>query len=119
MNALARIQDNLATVGLTIARRHHPARVPRQRAGAPAMDVNGFNRAYRQFFANVNLHTGATLLQPRGDRAPLPRRSSSTRSAPPAPSSKSRAFRSLRGSSRSRPWPSARQVAIETTTDRR
>ena len=70
MNALARIQDNLATVGLTM-RDVITLRVFLDNApGAPAMDVNGFNRAYRQFFANVNLHTGATLLQPRGTGTP-------------------------------------------------
>jgi enamine deaminase RidA (YjgF/YER057c/UK114 family) len=70
MNALARIQDNLATVGLTM-RDVITLRVFLDNApGAQAMDVNGFNRAYRQFFANVNLHTGATLLQPRGTGTP-------------------------------------------------
>ena len=40
--------------------------------GAPTMDFAGFNRAYRQFFANVNLHTGAVLPQRRGTGEPAP-----------------------------------------------
>ena len=40
--------------------------------GAPTMDFAGFNRAYRQFFANVNLHTGAVIPQRRGTADPAP-----------------------------------------------
>ena len=40
--------------------------------GAPTMDFAGFNRAYRQFFANVNLHTGSGLPSRRGTGAPAP-----------------------------------------------
>ena len=72
MNALARIQDNLASVGLTM-RDVLTLRVFMDNApGAPTMDFAGFNRAYRQFFANVNLHTGAVIPQRRGTADPAP-----------------------------------------------
>ena len=72
MNALARIADNLASVGLTM-RDVLTLRVYMDNApGAPTMDFAGFNRAYRQFFANVNLHTGAVLPQRRGTGEPAP-----------------------------------------------
>jgi enamine deaminase RidA (YjgF/YER057c/UK114 family) len=72
MNALARIEDNLEVVGLTmkdvITLRVFLDNAP----GTDRMDFAGFNRAYRQFFANVNLHTGATIPQPRGTGTPGP-----------------------------------------------
>jgi enamine deaminase RidA (YjgF/YER057c/UK114 family) len=72
MNALQRIADNLATVGLSmrdvITLRVYLDNPP----GSAAMDFNGFNRAYRQYFANVDLQTGATLPQPRGTAPPGP-----------------------------------------------
>ncbi len=72
MNALARIQDNLARVGLTmrdvLSLRVYMDNPP----GAERMDFAGFNRAYRQFFANVNLQTQETILQRRGTGAPAP-----------------------------------------------
>jgi enamine deaminase RidA (YjgF/YER057c/UK114 family) len=72
MNALARIADNLATVGLTmrdvITLRIYLDNPP----GQATMDFAGLNRAYRQFVANVDLQTGATLPQPRGTGAPEP-----------------------------------------------
>jgi enamine deaminase RidA (YjgF/YER057c/UK114 family) len=72
MNALARIADNLASVGLSmrdvITLRVYMDNAP----GAATMDFAGFNRAYRQFFANVNLQTGATIPQPRGTETPGP-----------------------------------------------
>jgi enamine deaminase RidA (YjgF/YER057c/UK114 family) len=72
MNALARIADNLASVGLSmrdvITLRVYMDNAP----GAATMDFAGFNRAYRQYFANVNLQTGATILQPRGTGTPAP-----------------------------------------------
>ena len=72
MNALARIQDNLASVGLSM-RDVITLRVFMDNApGAPTMDFGGFNRAYRQFFANVNLHTGAVIPQRRGSADPAP-----------------------------------------------
>lgn len=72
MNALARIADNLASVGLSM-RDVLTLRVYMDNApGAPTMDFAGFNRAYRQFFANVNLHTGAVLPQRVGTADPAP-----------------------------------------------
>jgi enamine deaminase RidA (YjgF/YER057c/UK114 family) len=71
-NALQRIADNLATVGLSM-RDVLSLRVFLDNApGAATMDFAGFNRAYRQFFANVNLQTGATIDQPRGTGTPGP-----------------------------------------------
>ena len=81
MNALARIQENLAVGRPDACDDVITLRVFLDNApGAPAMDFAGFNRAYRQFFANVNLHTGAVI--PQSPRAPprRPRRWSSTRS---------------------------------------
>jgi enamine deaminase RidA (YjgF/YER057c/UK114 family) len=72
LNALQRIADNLATVGLSV-RDVITLRVFLDNApGAGTMDFTGFNRAYRQFFANVNLQTGATIDQPRGTGTPGP-----------------------------------------------
>ena len=72
LNALARIQGNLATVGLTmrdvLSLRVYLDNPP----GAPTMDFNRFNFAYKQFFANVNLHTGQTIPQPIGTGTPGP-----------------------------------------------
>ena len=64
LNALARIKENLESVGLgvddVISMRVFLDNPP----GAPAADFNGWNRAYRQFFANTNLHTGEPLMAP-------------------------------------------------------
>jgi enamine deaminase RidA (YjgF/YER057c/UK114 family) len=72
LNALARIADNLASLGLSmrdvITLRVYMDNAP----GSSTMDFAGFNRAYRQYFANVNLQTGATILQPRGTGTPGP-----------------------------------------------
>jgi len=66
LNALTRIRANLQSVGLdmqdVITLRVFLDNPP----GAERMDFAGFNRAYRQFFANVNLHTRATIPQPVG-----------------------------------------------------
>ena len=72
LNALARIQENLQSVGLdvddVISMRVFLDNAP----GAAAADFNGWNRAYRQFFANTNLVTGDTLAVPLGTGAPAP-----------------------------------------------
>lgn len=72
LNALARIRANLQSVGLdmqdVITLRVFLDNPP----GAERMDFAGFNRAYRQFFANVNLQTRATIPQPRGTGTPGP-----------------------------------------------
>jgi enamine deaminase RidA (YjgF/YER057c/UK114 family) len=61
INVLMRIGENLEKAGLgyddVIAMRvflQNPE-------GEEKMDFNGWNRAYRQFFANTNLATGATM----------------------------------------------------------
>ncbi len=72
LNALARIEANLASVGLglddVITMRVFVDAPP----GAAVADYAGFNRAYRQYFANVDLVSGATLAQPVGTAAPTP-----------------------------------------------
>jgi enamine deaminase RidA (YjgF/YER057c/UK114 family) len=72
MNAFARLQANLANVGLTL-RDVLTLRVFLDNApGSDKMDFVGFNRAYRQFFANVNLQTNDTIPQRRGTGEPAP-----------------------------------------------
>ena len=72
LNALARIKENLEAVGLgvddVISMRVFLDNPP----GVPAADFNGWNRAYRQFFANTNLHTGEPLAVPLGTGTPGP-----------------------------------------------
>jgi enamine deaminase RidA (YjgF/YER057c/UK114 family) len=72
LNALARIKENLESVGLdlgdVISMRVFLDNPP----GEPAADFNGWNRAFRQFFANTNLVTGETLAVPLGTGAPGP-----------------------------------------------
>lgn len=71
-NALARIAENLASAGLTpqdvVSMRVFLDNAP----GAPIGDFAGFNRAYRQFYANTDLRTGAVLNQPVGTAPPTP-----------------------------------------------
>ncbi|MEV6323812.1 Rid family hydrolase [Nocardia sp. NPDC051787] len=70
INALEQIRANLRSRGLklsdVIAMRAFLAKPP----GADKVDFAGWNRAYRQFFANTNLDTGATLLVPLGTGTP-------------------------------------------------
>lgn len=72
LNALARIKENLISVGLgvgdVISMRVFLDNPP----GATAADFNGWNRAFRQFFANTNLTTGETLAVPLGTGTPGP-----------------------------------------------
>lgn len=72
MNALGRIQANLADAGLglrdVITLRVYLDNAP----GQERMDFAGFNGAYRRFFANVNLQTGEAVLQRRGTGEPAP-----------------------------------------------
>lgn len=72
LSALSRIVDNLAAAGLTpddvLAMKAYLVRPP----GATAADYQGWNRAYRQFFANVDLATGETLPVPLGTSEPAP-----------------------------------------------
>jgi enamine deaminase RidA (YjgF/YER057c/UK114 family) len=72
INVLKQITANLKTAGLT------PADVISMRAylqnppGAEIADFAGWNRAYRQFYANVDLATGATVNVPLGTAPPAP-----------------------------------------------
>jgi len=72
MNVLARIKDNLASVGLglddVITMRVFLDNAP----GSDIADYAGWNRAYRQFFANTNRVTGAAIPVPMGTTAPAP-----------------------------------------------
>lgn len=70
LSVLTRIKENLAAAGLT------PRDVITMKAylmappGAPTADYPGWNRAYRQFYANVDLKTGATIKVPMGTGQP-------------------------------------------------
>lgn len=72
VNALQQIKANLEAAGLTprdvISMRAYLSNPP----GTEVADFNGWNRAYRQFFANVDLHTGEALDVPLGSAAPAP-----------------------------------------------
>ncbi|MFF2086125.1 Rid family hydrolase [Nocardia sp. NPDC058176] len=70
MAALAAIKENLEAQGLTlddvITMRVFLDNAP----GTDRADYAGWNRAYRQYFANTNLDTGDTELVPLGTAAP-------------------------------------------------
>jgi enamine deaminase RidA (YjgF/YER057c/UK114 family) len=72
LNALARIQENLESVGLdlgdVISMRVFLDNPPE----TPGADFAGWNRAYRQFFANTNLLTGEAMAVPLGTGTPGP-----------------------------------------------
>jgi enamine deaminase RidA (YjgF/YER057c/UK114 family) len=72
LNALARIKENLESVGLdlgdVISMRVFLDNPP----GAAGADFNGWNRAFRQYFANTNLLTGEPLAVPLGTGTPGP-----------------------------------------------
>ncbi|WP_020577110.1 Rid family hydrolase [Actinopolymorpha alba] len=72
LSVLSRIRDNLAAAGLTPANVITMKAYLTRPAGASAADYAGWNRAYRQFFANVDLKTGATIPVPMGTNAPAP-----------------------------------------------
>ncbi len=61
INVLMRIGENLAKAGLSYADVVSMRVFLQNPAGEEKMDFNGWNRAYRQFFANTNLATGATI----------------------------------------------------------
>ena len=70
LSVLTRISANLKAAGLT------PRDVITMKAylmappGAATSDYAGWNRAYRQFYANVDLKTGQTIKVPMGTGAP-------------------------------------------------
>lgn len=61
INALMRIGENLERAGLDYDDVISMRVFLQNPAGAEKMDFAGWNRAYRQYFANTNLATGATL----------------------------------------------------------
>lgn len=61
INALMRIGENLEKAGLSYSDVVSMRVFLQNPAGQEAMDFAGWNRAYRQFFANTNLATGATM----------------------------------------------------------
>jgi enamine deaminase RidA (YjgF/YER057c/UK114 family) len=72
LNALARIEENLESVGLDVGDVISMRVFLDNPPGAPAADFSGWNRAFRQFFANTNLVTGETLAVPLGTGTPGP-----------------------------------------------
>ncbi|TMR25152.1 hypothetical protein ETD86_02050 [Nonomuraea turkmeniaca] len=72
LNVLKRIKANLAAAGLglgdVVSMRAYLERPP----GAAEADFAGWNRAYRQFFANVDLATGKPVPVPLGTAPPAP-----------------------------------------------
>lgn len=72
INALRRIGENLAKVGLSYDDVITMRVFLQNPAGAERMDFNGWNRAYRQFFANTSVSTGQPVDVPLGSAAPAP-----------------------------------------------
>ncbi|KXK61702.1 hypothetical protein AWW66_12355 [Micromonospora rosaria] len=72
INVLRRIGENLARAGLTYQDVISMRVFLQNPAGQERMDFNGWNRAYRQFFANTSLLTGKPVLVPLGSAAPAP-----------------------------------------------
>jgi enamine deaminase RidA (YjgF/YER057c/UK114 family) len=72
INALRRIGDNLAKVGLSYDDVITMRVFLQNPVGQERMDFNGWNRAYRQFFANTSLSTGRPVDVPLGTAPPAP-----------------------------------------------
>jgi enamine deaminase RidA (YjgF/YER057c/UK114 family) len=70
INVLARIEENLASVGLGVQDVTSMRVFLDNAPGAPVADYAGWNRAYRQFFANTNRVTGDVLAVPLGTAPP-------------------------------------------------
>lgn len=70
MNALARVRENLEAQGLSLANVTSMQVFLDNPPGADRADYAGWNRAYRQFFANTNLASGDTTLEPLGTAPP-------------------------------------------------
>jgi enamine deaminase RidA (YjgF/YER057c/UK114 family) len=72
INALKAISENLKAQGLThrdvISMRAYLSNPP----GASVADFAGWNRAYRQFYANTDLSTGQVVNVPLGSAPPAP-----------------------------------------------
>lgn len=70
INALRRIGENLAAVGLSYADVYTMRVFLQNPAGAATADFAGWNRAYRQYFANTDLTTGQYVPVPLGTAPP-------------------------------------------------
>ncbi len=70
INVLENIRANLETQGLTLADVTTMRVFLDNPPGSDVADFGGWNRAYRQFFANTNLETGETELVPLGTTEP-------------------------------------------------
>ena len=70
MNVLARIKENLEDVGLGLDDVHTMRVFLDAPPGAPVADYAGWNRAYRQFFANTDRVTGRPVFVPLGTATP-------------------------------------------------
>ncbi|MEV0330313.1 Rid family hydrolase [Micromonospora echinospora] len=70
INVLRRIGENLSRAGLSYEDVISMRVFLQNPAGQERMDFNGWNRAYRQFFANTSLSTGKPVLVPLGSAAP-------------------------------------------------
>ncbi|MET7328474.1 Rid family hydrolase [Nonomuraea sp. NPDC005650] len=72
LNVLKRIKANLAAAGLGLADVVSMRAYLEKPPGAESADFAGWNRAYRQFFANTDLATGAAVPVPLGTAPPAP-----------------------------------------------
>ncbi|WP_433272993.1 Rid family hydrolase [Pseudonocardia xinjiangensis] len=70
MNVLRNIRENLEAQGLTLENVTTMRVFLDNAPGSDRADYAGWNRAYRQFFANTNLASGDTELVPLGTAAP-------------------------------------------------
>ena len=70
MNVLRAIKENLELQGLRLENVTTMRVFLDNAPGSDRADYAGWNRAYRQFFANTNLQTGDTELVPLGSAAP-------------------------------------------------
>ena len=70
MNVLRQIQANLGERGLSLSDVTTMRVFLDNAPGAGQADYAGWNRAYRQFFANTDLQTGKVLLVPMGTGQP-------------------------------------------------
>lgn len=70
MNALRQIEANLRARGLKLSDVTTMRVFLDNAPGTDRADYNGWNRAYRQFFANTDLRTGKPVLVPMGSGEP-------------------------------------------------
>lgn len=70
MNVLRNIRENLEAQGLTLENVTTMRVFLDNAPGSDRADYAGWNRAYRQFFANTDLTSGETVLVPLGSAAP-------------------------------------------------